>query len=190
MATLAQMELTVRQCTKCGEEKPFSEFYARPHGLHGLRSSCKVCDRAGTKAWRLANPERAKESQAKWRRENPERQKELTERWRAEHPERVRAQIRRRTARNAPYRRAYLLKRNYGISVERYEEMVEDQRGLCAICESPPPEGKRLSVDHDHEIGVVRSLLCAKCNHGLGAFSEDPARLFSAIWYLAEWGKL
>lgn len=57
----------------------------------------------------------------------------------------------------------------YGITVEDYALIFEAQAGLCAICLRPPENGKNLSVDHDHESGVVRGLLCFYCNrHRLG----------------------
>jgi hypothetical protein len=55
-------------------------------------------------------------------------------------------------------------------------------QGLCAICQTFVGEG--LVVDHDHQRGHVRGLLCSPCNLGLGAFADDPARLLTAIRYL------
>jgi Autographiviridae endonuclease VII len=77
------------------------------------------------------------------------------------------------------------LKRNYGINLESYKVLVESQNGLCAICKKKP-EGSRstLQVDHDHETGRVRGLLCNPCNTGLGLFKEEPAVLTEAIEYL------
>jgi len=78
---------------------------------------------------------------------------------------------------------AYHLKR-YGLSVEDYEKMAADQNGVCAICGQPERKKSALSVDHDHETGEVRGLLCDACNRGLGAFRDDPERLGRAIAYL------
>jgi Recombination endonuclease VII len=79
------------------------------------------------------------------------------------------------------------LQRNYGISIEEYEVLEKAQRGLCAICGSPPPGSGRnqyLHVDHDHETGDVRGLLCHLCNLGLGSFRDRGDLLKSAIDYL------
>ena len=63
--------------------------------------------------------------------------------------------------------------------------MLEAQDGVCAICGKTPQQNiKRLYVDHDHETGDVRGLLCQQCNIGLGAFRDDKAVLHKAIKYL------
>lgn len=82
----------------------------------------------------------------------------------------------------------------YGISPERYEEMLQQQSGVCAICASPPnPNGiksaSRLHVDHDHSSGLVRRLLCLNCNRGIGYFGDDPQRLEAAAHYLRTFGR-
>lgn len=77
------------------------------------------------------------------------------------------------------YRRGQLLAK-YGIDIETYERMVEDQRGGCAACGAT---GKQLHVDHDHATGRVRALLCGGCNVALGQCHEDPERLRSLALY-------
>jgi hypothetical protein len=87
--------------------------------------------------------------------------------------------------------------RRYRITLEALERLLHEQDGRCAICGKPwqcckPAKRARdenlflhhLSVDHNHESGRVRGLLCNPCNTGLGAFEEDPARFLSAIEYL------
>lgn len=74
--------------------------------------------------------------------------------------------------------------RLYGLSTEAYEAMFAEQGGKCAICRRPPSGA--LHVDHDHETGAVRSLLCSDCNTGLGLFQEAPALLRAAEEYLLQ----
>ena len=84
------------------------------------------------------------------------------------------------------------LQRKYGISVADYEAMLQAQDGVCAICQGAEHRftirkgdaPNRLCVDHDHETGEARGLLCADCNVGLGAFADDQVALFRAIQYL------
>jgi hypothetical protein len=79
------------------------------------------------------------------------------------------------------HRKDYLLRKHFGISLEQYNIMVEDQGGRCAIC----GEESQLHVDHDHETTEVRGLLCNNCNNGLGRFLDRPDLLRKAAEYLA-----
>ena len=72
--------------------------------------------------------------------------------------------------------------RRYGISAEEADLMLAEQNGLCAICRT----AAAVHVDHDHETGAVRSLLCFNCNGGLGQFRDDPAVLRAAADYVEE----
>src|SRR5699024_496382 len=66
-------------------------------------------------------------------------------------------------------RRAENLWRKYGMTLEEYELRADAQGGRCLICAKP---GAQLLVDHDHETGAVRGLLCHGCNVGLGWFKD------------------
>lgn len=79
------------------------------------------------------------------------------------------------------------LLRNYGIGLDEYYSMLKAQGGGCAICGATVPESKRVKffhVDHNHNTGKVRGLLCSRCNKGLGAFRDAAALLSVAISYL------
>lgn len=71
--------------------------------------------------------------------------------------------------------------RRYGITIEYYNSLSEQQNGLCAICLTKP---KKLFVDHCHQSGIVRALLCNKCNTAIGLLHEDIKIINSAIEYL------
>ncbi len=74
------------------------------------------------------------------------------------------------------------LKARFGITSDDYYEMLEAQGGCCFICKKK--DGKNLHVDHCHETGTVRGLLCRDCNHGLGNFKDNKEFLNNAIKYL------
>jgi len=80
------------------------------------------------------------------------------------------------------------LKRKYGLTLADYDQMFADQDGRCGICGTQDPGGpnrcSRFAVDHNHETGKVRALLCAHCNKGLGLFKDDPDLLRDATDYL------
>lgn len=87
--------------------------------------------------------------------------------------------------------RSGILQANYGITIIQYDAMLAAQNNVCAICgrnETALWKGvvRRLAVDHDHETGEVRGLLCHQCNLGLGHFEDDRKLLQNAINYLGE----
>ena len=82
---------------------------------------------------------------------------EYHKRWYKAHHESVRVRV-----------RDQALVRNFGLSSAAYDAMLAGQGGVCAICNKADQTGKRLAVDHDHETGQVRGLLCGQCNMWLG----------------------
>jgi hypothetical protein len=175
----------------------------------GLNRNCKACAREYAKRWRAENPEKAKEiAQAWWERHKADpaerRRRKEYKRRRMEDPE-FRKRIhqrkqKRRTHRfktDPEYRAKCKAKRNahsartrlralYGISSEKYAQMLAAQEGGCAICGSPSRDrtGGRLVVDHDHATGRVRGLLCSCCNLGIGLLDDDTNRMLRLIGYL------
>jgi len=129
----------------------------RKHRGKGLCNSCYVL------AWMKAHPEA--DTGNTWLRNRPERRRELG-------------------------RRGHL-KATYGITPDEYAAMWEQQQGLCANpgCRTfYPPDGddyrKALHVDHNHETGQIRGLLCPGCNIALGMAGENAERLLGLIEYL------
>lgn len=80
------------------------------------------------------------------------------------------------------------LKRQYGITIQDFNIMLNNQNGLCKLCNKPEihKTKKKLSVDHCHITGKVRGLLCHRCNVFLGLVKEDISVLNKAIEYLAK----
>jgi hypothetical protein len=75
------------------------------------------------------------------------------------------------------------LRRKYGITAADYDRMLAAQGGVCAIC-GRPPKTRRLNVDHDHNTGRIRGILCWRCNKGLQFFSDDAKHLRRAAAYV------
>lgn len=111
---------------------------------------------AKSKAWREANPERAREN----RKKNYEANKE----------------------RDLAYSTRYNRLKKTGVTDEQYQSQLEKQQGLCAICGNSCT--KALAADHAHDTGRFRGLLCNNCNRGLGHFKDSPGLLHNAIKYL------
>lgn len=83
-------------------------------------------------------------------------------------------------------RREWRLKNYYGLSLEDYDRILEQQGGVCAICKTATESdnGQPLVVDHDHQTGKIRGLLCDKCNRAIGALKDDNVVLNNALLYL------
>ena len=95
----------------------------------------------------------------------------------------IQKRIRRRVKLSSERRREAKLKTKYRLSQAAYDDMLASQGGVCAICLQPP--SYTLYVDHCHETGRVRGLLCAPCNAGLGMLRDDPDRARRAADYLS-----
>lgn len=163
-----------KTCWVCGGLKPLTEFYKAPGCVDGRRGDCRTCFQAAAKARKEAHPELkeiARQRTAKWIEDNQERYWAYKKAYR----------------KTDNFKRAFRkwhLKDKYGITPEQYEEMLERQGGGCAICGKPPGD-IALHVDHCHETGRVRGLLCFSCNAGLGQFKHDPGLLEAAMTYAA-----
>jgi len=84
------------------------------------------------------------------------------------------------------YARKGMLRRNYNLTVEEFTKISNSQNNLCAICKKEQNRNKSmfLHVDHNHETGKIRGLLCDLCNRGLGYFMDSPKLLVEASNYL------
>ena len=80
------------------------------------------------------------------------------------------------------------LKRRYNLTEDEFDKILKDQGGTCKICNNTSSNSRivKLSVDHCHETGNVRGLLCSNCNMGLGRFKDNAELLSKAIEYLRE----
>lgn len=77
------------------------------------------------------------------------------------------------------------LKQSYGITLEQYQVLFDHQKGQCAVCGISKTYGNRaLSVDHNHQTGKIRGLLCGACNSALGYINESETIALSLIEYI------
>ncbi len=98
--------------------------------------------------------------------------------------ERRRAESKRNRIAYDKYGKAWHLRNTYGLSVQQFNEMVEAQKGLCAICAEVMTPGRVTHVDHCHITRKIRKLLCSRCNQALGLLREDVSIIKSALDYL------
>jgi hypothetical protein len=159
-----------KKCTKCGEIKVIEEFYKARDMKDGRQSLCKVCKREHSRNWWHADIDKHRDDVKKWHKANREKVLNNVRQWKRNNPDKARAQH---------------LKRKYGITEEDYQSVLVSQGGVCAICgELELSKTGRLHIDHNHDTGKVRGLLCGQCNKGIGLFKDTPDLLLSAAKYL------
>ena len=160
----------MKRCKKCGDIKPVSEFYRATGTRDGLRGQCKACEDARHKAWYRQNQKRAIGYAKRWQEANAERVRDYQRQYRADHAQQ--------------FREGHL-RRVFDLTGAEYQALLDAQGGGCALCGRAPRVGRSLHVDHNHETGAVRGLLCFRCNVGIGHLGEDTLRIADAIVYLA-----
>ena len=161
----------MKTCRKCGKNKPLDEFYRMVGMRDGHRNKCKRCNLDAKAARHRANPGPAIERAKAWRVNNPERERATKSAYAA-------------AGRKKAVDRRSHLKRKYGITQEKYDRLLVEQDGRCAICGRLPRDDIALHVDHDHATGRIRGLLCFPCNNALGDFGDDHDRLYAALRHL------
>lgn len=206
------MVTTHRICTKCGLDKPLSDFHAAPRGKYGRKAQCKACDHAHRVALRSATPrERKPMGPTPADRDLPKR----CTRCGAEKPHSEFGISRKASGNSVAVYRSHCKECNstaaqqwywenvdraatnrrrqqlakYGLTLESYGKILAEQGGVCAICGTDKNSGGHMFVvDHDHALGHVRGLLCHKCNRAIGLLGDDVDLLKRAIGYLEREG--
>lgn len=102
----------------------------------------------------------------------------------SEYREKIKAAARKSYQKNKAEQVARKRFRVYGMTQEQYDQLLEDQGGVCAICQNECPTGYALAIDHCHETKEIRGLLCGNCNNGLGRFKDSTKLMKLAIEYL------
>lgn len=158
-----------KRCSKCERDKPMAEFGKDKSRPGGLTLYCKECHNQISREWHSQNRGRYAAKQAEWQKRNREKCNEKAANYRIRHAEKIRL-----AARSS-------IVSKFGLTLEVYDEMYRSQGGLCAICEKGFDV---LCVDHCHESGAVRGLLCRACNVGIGNLGDSSERLLRASQYL------
>lgn len=152
--------MQTKLCPKCGQYLPFDQFHSHIGKKHNLKSWCKSCDNTKMAERRKTDPA--------WAKDRNERKNKK----RREDPNYI------ATRKNSDYLRLY------GITLSEAEEIKVKQNGKCAVCFVDLIGGTQTHVDHNHDTGKVRGILCTNCNRGLGHFQDSKKHLASAIEYL------
>lgn len=152
-------------CTSCGKSRDDSSF------VKG-RSRCRSCVNENTRARYRASRDERLLYKKQYNNDNAVQRREYQAEYRKSNPGIIWAQA---------------LKR-YGITPEQYAEMEDSQDGRCAACggEQDNKRARVLCVDHCHNSGRVRGLLCTTCNVALGMLKEQPDRILRLARYAEE----
>lgn len=168
--------IATKTCGRCRQDKSVEDFSKSSVKLDGRQSRCKAC--AKEVYWE--GRDRSIEEKRRYNLENKDDINAKAKIYRDEFPEKNKERK---------------LKYYYNITLEQYNEMLDSQNHVCAICEGTnESSGKDLFVDHDHSCcpggrscgECVRGLLCNDCNLSIGRMRDDPIRLTKAVEYILE----
>ncbi len=150
-------------CVSCNRAKCLSLYPKNGLFKDGLLNKCKLCKSAAAKGYYAKNRVR------------------------------IAAHVRYHTSRNKEKVRNRSYKKRFGITLEQYNLLLARQGGVCAICgedevfrANSGSRIKHLAVDHCHESGRIRGLLCGRCNTAIGGFKDDLFLIGRAMEYLVE----
>jgi len=155
-------EFKPRPCTKCGVVKDKDDFGAEKRARDGYYRQCRECR---YKAINEARKRRVEKHGWDAVRDLDDANAYSRE-WRRNNPGRVRASM---------------IRHKYGLSLQEVENLIASQDGKCAICREAQED---LQIDHCHDSGKVRGMLCGPCNRALGLFKDNPNSIKRAVEYL------
>ncbi|RWO22804.1 endonuclease VII domain-containing protein [Mesorhizobium sp.] len=142
-------------CSSCNSEKPLSLFGRQSGYRDGHRNQCNACRSRKQAAYTKTDAGKASQKRFVSSAERREKRK-----WRVRH-------------------------KKYGMSRDSFSEMLLAQNGRCALCSTDKP-GSRYGfcIDHCHETGRVRGILCHNCNSALGKLGDTPTSISRALAYV------
>lgn len=183
----------MRICVQCLREKPLDSFPKSRRCYGGRRPTCTECANESRMEYRRRHADVVKRQKHEHYLRHYTAVKDHANSYRQSNLDRVRAQQRLYNSDpvNQERRRDLARKKRYGIGTIDYNEMYILQNGRCAICGVHQSDlTKILHVDHNHQTGKIRKLLCSGCNMVLGAVKEDVNVLERMIDYIQSDGEM
>lgn len=186
-------------CCVCKTTKDVAEF--TPSELRANSPRCRPCAKDRSAKYVAANREdvyrrnreyyknntaRVIETSRLWYEKNRDDILAAKKKYHADNKEEINRKRRAEKGKLTFTRWKYRLKKKFGISPQEYLRILGSQENVCGICGATSPGGRNNNfvVDHCHATGVVRGLLCQRCNIGLGQFLDNTLTLMKAISYL------
>jgi len=216
----ATIHSLTKTCSKCAVERTISQYHKDKNATDGLASTCSVCTRARWSEKYKDKESRKKRYQqqvacALAKERPPEKIKtiggkkcsicEQIKPWASFQKKNTsldgtkaackecsnKAYKEWRHNRQSLPSKKWNIKKNYGLTWDDYQALLLSQKGLCEICQCDMSKVRQgPCIDHCHETGIVRGLLCAWCNRGLGLFKDNPEYLVMAATYVSKWGDI
>jgi hypothetical protein len=200
----------MKKCSVCKKLRKSSSFHKSSRNNDGLDYWCKFCKKIRNKIYNSTHKEKIAKRTKKYYLLHKEETLKQCKKYASEHKKEIKQRQHKWYKRNKKshnnYTKAYYLKhkdkllkdgfrqalkRNFNLSINDYNTMMQEQKGVCAICKRTETLKKtnrtsvrRLSVDHDHKTGKVRGLLCNRCNVILGKIEDNTILLNTMIKYL------
>ena len=190
-------------CSICKEKKPIIEFNKHSGCKFGVRPQCKKCHSIQSIKWQQKNKEHRQSYLKSWYKDNQDKVKEQRENYKDIKNEKRRLKYKydedyreerlkqaREWQMNNPNKRKNQRLRQYGISFEEFNFLLEKANNKCEICGYSDMSDKKIFpvIDHCHNSNKVRGVLCSKCNLALGHFNDNIDSLKNAINYLVNKG--
>ena len=175
---------STRLCCRCKKMLPVSQFATylgnnlkanSRYRKDGMSASCLTCEKIQHKEYHKRNADRLNARSRSYYRAD----RGKATRRRREYRRKNRSKVNRNSLN-------WRIKREFGITLDHRDEMLNAQGGGCAICGTKNWSIKGPVIDHDHKTGTIRGILCSKCNTGLGMFGDDPVRVLKSAAYLLE----
>lgn len=200
------MALEVKRCCTCKNDLEENKFTPGEWNKPSTKR-CRECVKAKNKATQSKNSESRSTYQKNYYasnkeklqaqnneryRENKDRYSVAAKKWYDENKDRLNRERSENKEKYSYQSWVQRLKRVYGITPEDYNRILEDQGAKCALCGTEDPGSignadairKVFAVDHCHDSGDIRGLLCHRCNTGLGLFLDNPDALLKAAEYV------
>jgi hypothetical protein len=149
----------IKLCKQCGFTSDFPKWL--------LGNTCHECTKENKRAYYRAKPEHYRALTSAYAKANPDKLKAYN-------------------ARTKEYRRWRVIEKKYGINQKDFDAMFDAQGKCCALCKTPEPNAGRFGwqIDHCHDSGKVRGILCHNCNVGLGNLRHNPRLMRTAAEYI------
>lgn len=174
-------------CTKCKIPQKLTEFRKDRSRKDNLHPMCNTCNNKHQRSWYNKNKDKAR-SQA--RDSYDKRKEQINEKRRLDrklNPEKHRTKAKDYYKKNPLLHKVQSWKQAgiKNMTMERYMLLLEKQMYCCAVCGTPQHElSRKLDVDHNHDTGEVRGLLCLNCNQALGRLKESPEIITNLLNYV------